>query len=798
MSFDINSPNHFFIGNKISKEDAQDLINEGRGQEVHESDLGFFYERISLSKQASQLQRDTAPAFRESLANVGSKVATYSSSKNDNSVSYAPNDPAPRLTIFQLPPERVLEDLANQLESATDDLKAKYNNTAVDAFEAAAGKVARAAEEVRENPGSEAAIEEFETATDELKNTAHALEGQIDDKQYQKIASAVDAFETATDHMLAADDGEADMANAIYKASDALGLLVDATAGVGNTPTGNDNAPSDPFTMLEKLSNELNSLISTLMDQFGINNDVAMPLEDATEQLEDAFDAFKKNPTDETSIEGLEKAMDALKKATDGLNGKVDENILTAVNSFEKTANKLLGLDGQQTKVSQVASEMAQRLEELNRAVSDSIDGDKYVVTEPVVTDPDFGPVVTKPADETKVPDSTMAMLKEILRRLDALESGGLPITGDIDPGFSREVDALDETTQEILDRLDSLESEGDLAESREVLYPAQTEGSTTDSTTGEPAVPAMLESKTIADLKEATNTLKSYSEDLGAIFNTSDLDAFVAATVALAEAGDNLSKDPSQANINAFLEKTAGLSAAAQGLEGKIDPNLYDNISALVDKFENGASLANALSADDDASDSKMVGQLIAVAVNNLDGLSSLVKDTVETKENEMKDTATSIPEDPKGILKPKTLADLEKATDNLKFSSEDLGAIFNTMDLDAFEAATKDLEKAGDDLLKDPSQANIDAFLAKSADLSSAALGLEGKIDPNLYDKVSALVDKFENGANLANALSSADGEGDPEMVGQLIAVAVHNVNGLSSLINEAVESKENESVA
>jgi hypothetical protein len=110
----------------------------------------------------------------------------------------------------------------------------------------------------------------------------------------------------------------------------------------------------------------------------------------------------------------------------------------------------------------------------------------------------------------------------------------------------------------------------------------------------------------------------------------------------------------------------------------------------------------------------------------------------------------------------------------------------------LDAFVTATANLEVAGNEMLKHPSQANIDAFLTKSADLGTAVEGLKDKIDPELHGDIKTIVGTFEHSANLANILSSSDGEGDSERVDKMIAVAVLKLDALSSLINDAVESK------
>jgi tetratricopeptide (TPR) repeat protein len=291
-----------------------------------------------------------------------------SHSEEDRATSHKREILLPAVDLELAPAVKKLEEQAGQLETAADALKAEHDNAAVDAFEVAAGKVARAAEEVRENPTDESAIEEFETATDELKNAAHALEGEIGDKQYQKIASAVDEFEKATDHLLAADDGEADMAGAMSKASNALESLVEATTGM--VPEADDVKTSDTYKALNEVNEMLNALVGDLTVEFG-GREVDTYLGLSVENLEEAIDTFIADPTSEASIEGLEHAADVLKNAAGYLD---DEAVSTAANAFEDTADQLAGLDGQQAEVDKVASDMVQVLKDVVKAVKSTIE----------------------------------------------------------------------------------------------------------------------------------------------------------------------------------------------------------------------------------------------------------------------------------------------------------------------------------------------------------------------------------------------------------------------------------------
>jgi lipopolysaccharide export system protein LptC len=374
----------FFRGNQLTPEQFQDRVDAGLGHTVHTSSYGYHYDKMFVGGQ-HQLNLDAAAL---SEGNGTQSTTRSSHSEEDSGTSLEREILLPAVDLELAPAVKKLEEQAGQLETAADNLKAEHDNAAVDAFEVAAGKVARAAEEVRENPTDESAIEEFETATDELKNSAHALEGEIGDKQYQKIASAVDKFEKATDHLLAADDGEADMAGAMSKASNALESLVEATTGMA--PVTDDVKASDTHA-LNELSEQLLSLVNDLMDKFGV--DELADFEAAVEQLEEAVDTFNADPTSEASIEGLEKAADGLKQATAGLKGKTDDSnyeaVSTAANAFEDAVDQLAGLDGQQAEVDKVASDMVQTLKDVVKAVKSAIE-DGNTVVPPSINDADI------------------------------------------------------------------------------------------------------------------------------------------------------------------------------------------------------------------------------------------------------------------------------------------------------------------------------------------------------------------------------------------------------------------------
>ena len=724
----MNTINNFYIN---SSDLAKNLIKEQQGDSNHQSDMASLSNQISLRHQESLSE----PVFRDNLADLSSKIGTFGS--GDLTIAtkplppqFPPNGTGPLVDTFA----KELETFSNQLEKAADDLKAKYDNPEVGAFEKAAGKVARAAEEVRENPGSEDAIEEFETVTDELKNTAHDLKGAIDDTQYQKITSAVDKFETSTDHMLAADDGEADMAGAIFKTNDALELLVAATAGDHAFP-GNDDVPSDPYQELNSLVNKINSLIITLMDKLGIKDDDAEPIEEMMEELQDAVKAFKKDQTSESSIEGLMKKAAGLEKALGGLENKVDENTYKSIPKDEvadlkEAIDKLAGLDGKETEINKVTPEIVQHMKAVAEAMEKGIDGDKSIVEEP-----DFGPPVTKPEQ---------GQLAEILKKLNEfVDDGG--VSSVTEPDFGPPVTKPgQEELAEILNSLKKMLDDGGVS-------------SVTEPDFGPPV--------TKPEQGELAEILKKLNE-----FVDSTHDDF-----------RPLATKPSPADETKVPDSTIDLLEEILSLLRK-ETDLVDTVSTFpLEIDEDNAILAEVLndgSTTGNTTDETTLGTAGEVALS--DG-STTGQPAVP---------AASIPEDPKDILKPQTLADLENATDNLRSSSDNLAATFNTTDLDAFVTDTVELEIAGNDLLRDPSQVNIDAFLGKTADLSSSLGKLKDKIDPELHEQLSALVGTFETSVQLANELSS-----DPDRLGKLVAVAVLNLDGLSSLIDKAVENKEAE---
>jgi hypothetical protein len=328
----------FFRGNQLTPEQVQSRIDAGQGYTVHESAYGYYYDKMFVGGQ-SKLNWDAAALSEGS----GTQATTSSShSEEDRVTSHATEKPLPAFDLKLAPGVEKLEELAGQLETAADELKAKYDNAAVDNFEVAAGKVARAAEEVRENPTDEAAIEEFETATDELKNAAHTLEGEIGDEKYQKIVTAVDGFETAADHMLAADDGEADMAGAVSKALDALSSLLDATVSNSMAELLGLKQVADNF---KSYSNDLSeNLDSPQVDAF----------ETATVKFGTAADQLIKNSSNQDTINVFETTANELKSATRALEGQIPEDIFQqaalAVNeilpSRVNSSTSTLGTDG--------------------------------------------------------------------------------------------------------------------------------------------------------------------------------------------------------------------------------------------------------------------------------------------------------------------------------------------------------------------------------------------------------------------------------------------------------------------
>lgn len=539
-------PGLFVRGDDITRKEAQVMYDAGQGENVIETVNDTFFEKKWLDGRSTLVMNNIAAESGASTATT----ATSGSTSSDSTAEITTGSTTDEANLELAPEVEKLEALAGQLETAADDLKAEHDNAAVDAFESAAGKVARAAEEVRENPTDESAIEEFETATDELKNAAHALEGEIGDGQYQEIVSAVDGFETATDHMLAADDGEADMAGAVAKASDALETLLSATTGL---PAEGDVEAVDPYKDLDALSDQLNALTSGLMDKFGVDELAAY--EEATEQLEETIDAFNADPTSEASIEGLEQASDGLKTATAGLEGKIDDsiyqNVSAAVNAFETAVDKLAGLDGQQAEVDKVALEMAQALKNVVEATSEGIEGGSNATT------------ATETTTDTSVTTDT----------------------------------------------------------STEIEVPAPV------------PVPGVVATTPLSNLEKATDDLKAFSEDLGAIFDTTDLDDFEAATVKLEAAGDNLLADPSQENIDAFEVASDELKSVTHALEGKIDDSLYQQVTSAVDGFEHAVDLAVVANSDGDTEDMNIQ---IALATASLQSLMDLVKDAVDSKQNE------------------------------------------------------------------------------------------------------------------------------------------------------------------
>ncbi len=656
-----------------------------------------------------------------------------------------------------------LKDLTLNLEMAARDLKNEHKNAAVSEYAAAASKVDAAAEQVRLNPTSEKAIEEFETAVDELKNKALALEGEIGEKQYSKIASAVKEFETATDHMLGADDGEADMAGAISDASDALELLNEATSG----KTQSDQAYSD----LNKLGNKLNSSISKLMDAFNIEDKLAELLEDVTEQLQDAIRAFIDDPTDEDNIENLVKSAGTFEKLTTDLKGKIDEdsyqNISKVAASFKESTDKLLGKDGNQSEVDKVVPEITQSLEKLVAGVSDGISNVETMDT----NIQKFREMLDKMEADAKGEDIgsvSKAEVQEILAEIEkkdelaqAVEDLKLAQTGKDLEGILEAGNISKAQIQEILAELEKNELwQGplivDAADLNDIFNP-----------------------KTLTDMANATDALETITKDLDT-YNIPELTAFKEDAKSLNTAAKNLKDDPSLENAKAFHDAAIQLQESKDGLKEVLDETTFSKLDAAVNNFETAVDVGRAYSEN---GDSDQVDKQIADATNGINEIAKIVGNAkmIDSIKNAMADLG-EVPI--KDNLKPKTLADLENVTNDLETLTRPLDNSEIT-ELAAFEDATVRVKTDLEAMLKDPSPENIEKFAEAAEDLNTAVSKLERVLDTETFEKLRFDTDTFMNSVNLAIEFSQ---DGNTDEMNKQITIAT---NSLQGVVNTVVDT-------
>ena len=704
---------NFVRGKQLTPDQAQSMIDNGEGDNVHKSNVGYFYEKVWMDGRHSESNFDAASVSEESEPRSDETVSVSTRSHPDSikdAVSHTHT-----ATDMELSPEaEKLEQLANQLESAADELKARYNNAAVNAFEAAAGKVARAAEEVRENPGSEAAVEEFETATDELKNAAHALEGDIGNEQYQKIVSAVDDFETSTDHLLAADDGEAEMAGAMSKAYDALESLVEATTGRG-LPDKGDVRVADTYTQLDKLSNEINSLISRLMDKLGVDDAAAAPAEEAAEQLEDAVDKFIANPSSESSIEGLEKATDTLKNALTELKGKVDESayqdMSNALNGLEETVDKLSGLDGQPSKVDNVASEIAQALKEVVKAISDGIEG---------------GTTATKPAESDKIPESTLIKLKEVLEELTARGQEDILDTLLPDTAFGRTSNAESDKTTGTDNNSSDIQ---DVVDAKPASAPAEVVKATTD-------VVEQGGSNTVGNIEppQADNLRGGHvsgQQILDHLQASKEKNEIIRAGLEKYNVSDKESFDQ-------LLEKD-------EGFKTWVEANHFSFLSdqEVLDEIKEMEEINERYGDEMEPSD-------VSVNTDDLSGRPFPGNTGVVTPDVINDDIII----DPFPLPMPPVFSSgadsVEAMATNLKRSAIDIAGNLNVPELNQFEATVDRLEAAADGLAMTPQdEGAVNEFKAAAKELQEVTHALDGKIQGSTYEKAASAVDELVKAA-------------------------------------------------
>lgn len=124
---------NFVRGRQLTPDQAQSMIANGEGENVHQSNVGFFYEKVWLDGRHSESNFDAASVSEgsEPRSDETGSVSTRSSSGSTNdTVSYTHTTRDMKLS----PEAEKLEQLANQLESAADELKGQYNNAAVDAL----------------------------------------------------------------------------------------------------------------------------------------------------------------------------------------------------------------------------------------------------------------------------------------------------------------------------------------------------------------------------------------------------------------------------------------------------------------------------------------------------------------------------------------------------------------------------------------------------------------------------------------------------------------------------------------
>ncbi len=821
----------FFLGEELNKSEAQTQINTEGADSVYESKYGLYFDKIWIDGSHSNLDKSTTSTSSTST------TSSSTSSSSTSSSSAAAADTTTTTSDLDLAPEvEKLEASAGKLETAADELKAEHDNAAVDKFEAAAGKVARAAEEVRENPTDENAIEELETAADELKNAAHALEGEIGDEKYEKISSAVDAFETATDHLLAADDGEADMAGAVSKATTALDTLVDATAGA--EVAADVDTAVDPYQELDTLSDKLNSLTSGLMDKFSIAELDAY--EEATELLEEAIDAFIADPTSEASIEGLEKAADALKNATDALDGKIDagtyKDVSAAVTAFEEVVDKLAGLDGLQSEVDAVAAEIVTALKEVVRATKEGIEGDSAIVTTTVNANDD-----TSATEDTTTDTTTDTGAESDAVEVNPLLNGLEQATDDL-KGFSdglgadtgmpelvafetatvkletaannlladpsqENIDAFEVAADDLKAATHALEGKIDDSVYQQAVTAVDDFEAAVDLAIGYYADGDTAE--TDAQITLATSSLQSLA-DIVEDAVTVEVEAGVADTTEanpvsseLKEAINGLKSISDGLGANTGIPEIAAFETATVNLERAGNAMLADPSQANIDAFEAASDELKAATYGlegkiDDAlyqdittavddfesavnlavtyaaeGDTDKMNEQITLATSSLENMADLVKDAITPAEV---DPVEANP----------VSSELKAAINGLKSISDGLGANTGIPEIAAFETATVNLERAGNAMLADPSQANIDAFETASDELKAATKGLEGKIDDTLYQEMTTVVNDFASAVDLAIEKSEA---GDIDGMNEQITLATSNLQSLTDLVKEAI---------
>ncbi|MEE9302946.1 MAG: hypothetical protein V3U84_04085, partial [Thiotrichaceae bacterium] len=216
-------------------------------------------------------------------------------------------------------------------------------------------------------------------------------------------------------------------------------------------------------------------------------------------------------------------------------------------------------------------------------------------------------------------------------------------------------------------------------------------------------------------------------------------------------------------------------LVAAKDGLEDNIDPEVFKNVDTAVNNFKTAADRAVTHYED---GDTEQFNEQITIAANSMNSVVDIAK---EAFIGVLADTMETV----KDILKPKTVADMQDAVDNLASFSNGLGDHYDIPELNAFNTAATELAEAGHKMLEDPTAANINLFQEKADDLVAAKDGLEDNIDPEVFKNVDTAVNNFKTAVD--HAVTHYE-DGDTEQFNEQITIASNSMNSVVDIAKEA----------